>query len=433
MATKGFAHEDKNNLSVDWYTPAWIFERMGLQFDLDPCAPTGGVPWIPAVRHYDLEDNGLTSSWLGKVWLNPSRYGIVFLNPEEEVCKLKNAQNVVPCCPQQQNFSTEEKIDLKVCLQDVSDVQQFKIEIESQLSTSLLSQECSYINKLNLVLRFVPHALRENLCRLITLDCALRYEQGLTPSVSSVIERERERSRLIVELTLSKDCELLRRRNVIESLIEAERLSGFNLSQLITFNGRDTLTLTGTGVLSSGRNARETGVTNAPTAEKSLISSHKTTISPYLTQSALEQHLKTLCQPVGHVTALSNTNTQRTGLQGKLLKISKDTFNQFSLDVPLKVFLNPPYGKETPKWLAKMHQHRNGMALLFARTDCAWFHDYVAKADAILFLKGRVKFVDGLGVSKGSGAGSGSMLIAWGSQQVEALKRMEDLGKLICL
>ena len=33
MATKGFAHEDKNNLSVDWYTP-WVFERMGLQFDL---------------------------------------------------------------------------------------------------------------------------------------------------------------------------------------------------------------------------------------------------------------------------------------------------------------------------------------------------------------------------------------------------------------
>ena len=71
MATKGFAHEDKNNLSVDWYTPPWVFERMGLQFDLDPCAPTGGVPWIPAIRHYDLEDNGLTAYWFGKVWLNP--------------------------------------------------------------------------------------------------------------------------------------------------------------------------------------------------------------------------------------------------------------------------------------------------------------------------------------------------------------------------
>lgn len=431
MKQRGFAHESQNNVSVDWYTPPWIFERMGVEFDLDPCQPIGGIPWIPTRKFYTIEDDGLTSSWLGKVWLNPSRYGIVFLNPEEEVCKLKNAQNVVPCCPQQQNFSTEEKIDLKVCLQDVSDVQQFKIEIESQLSTSLLSQECSYINKLNLVLRFVPHALRENLCRLITLDCALRYEQGLTPSVSSAIERERERSRLIVELTLSKDCELLRRRNVIESLIEAERLSGFNLSQLITFNGRDTLTLTGTGVLSSGRNARETGVTNAPTAEKSLISSHKTTISPYLTQSALEQHLKTLCQPVGHVTALSNTNTQRTGLQGKLLKISKDTFNPFSLDVPLRVFLNPPYGKQTPDWLAKMDLHRNGIALVFARTDCAWFHNSIAKADAILFMKGRVRFVDGLCATKGSGAGSGSMLVAWGDENVKVLETMKDIGFLV--
>jgi hypothetical protein len=51
--------------------------------------------------------------------------------------------------------------------------------------------------------------------------------------------------------------------------------------------------------------------------------------------------------------------------------------------------------------LEKMHYHRQGVALVFARTDCKWFHDYVAKADAILFLKGRVKFVDGLGKNWG--------------------------------
>ena len=92
------------------------------------------------------------------------------------------------------------------------------------------------------------------------------------------------------------------------------------------------------------------------------------------------------------------------------------------------VWLNPPYGKQTPLWLFKMHTHRIGIALLFARTDCAWFHDYVAKADAILFLKGRVRFVDGLKATKGTGAGSGSMLIAWGYENVEALKRIADKG-----
>lgn len=95
-----------------------------------------------------------------------------------------------------------------------------------------------------------------------------------------------------------------------------------------------------------------------------------------------------------------------------------------------RVFLNPLYGKETPLWLERMHQHRNGIALVFARTDCVWFHNFVAKADAILFLKGRVKFVDGLGVTKGSGAGSGSMLIAWGSDNVQALINIADMGFL---
>jgi len=93
-----------------------------------------------------------------------------------------------------------------------------------------------------------------------------------------------------------------------------------------------------------------------------------------------------------------------------------------------RVWLNPPYGKHTGVWLKKMHEHRNGIALVFARTDCAWFHDYVAKSDAILFLRGRIKFVDGLGATGGGGAGSGSMLIAWGSDNVDVLRTMIDLG-----
>lgn len=96
-----------------------------------------------------------------------------------------------------------------------------------------------------------------------------------------------------------------------------------------------------------------------------------------------------------------------------------------------RVWLNPPYGKHTPAWLERMHNHRNGIALVFARTDCAWFHESVAKADAILFMRGRVKFVDGLGVTGGSGAGSGSMLVAWGAENVAALEAMRDIGHLV--
>lgn len=57
--------------SVEWYTPPGIFAALGLTFDLDPAAPVGGLPWIPAARFYSVEDDGLSQPWAGRVWLNP--------------------------------------------------------------------------------------------------------------------------------------------------------------------------------------------------------------------------------------------------------------------------------------------------------------------------------------------------------------------------
>lgn len=90
-----------------------------------------------------------------------------------------------------------------------------------------------------------------------------------------------------------------------------------------------------------------------------------------------------------------------------------------------RVWLNPPYGNLTGKFLARMHAHRDGVALVFARTDTAWFHAYAANADAILFLEGRIAFVDARGVTSGSGAGAGSILIAWGEDNVAALRHFQ--------
>jgi hypothetical protein len=57
--------------SVEWYTPPMVFDRLGLEFDLDPCSPLGGLPWIPARRFLSIEDDGLAQPWNGRVWLNP--------------------------------------------------------------------------------------------------------------------------------------------------------------------------------------------------------------------------------------------------------------------------------------------------------------------------------------------------------------------------
>lgn len=68
----GFTHESTRNNTVEWYTPKYLFDRLGVWFDLDPCSPgTAIVPWVPAKKHYIRKDDGLAQPWAGRIWLNP--------------------------------------------------------------------------------------------------------------------------------------------------------------------------------------------------------------------------------------------------------------------------------------------------------------------------------------------------------------------------
>lgn len=70
-ATLGMGGRLREGASAEWWTPPHVFDALGLGYDLDPCAPRGGVPWIPATGHYSVEDDGLGQRWEGRVWLNP--------------------------------------------------------------------------------------------------------------------------------------------------------------------------------------------------------------------------------------------------------------------------------------------------------------------------------------------------------------------------
>ncbi|MDP7367183.1 MAG: DNA N-6-adenine-methyltransferase [Candidatus Pacebacteria bacterium] len=96
-----------------------------------------------------------------------------------------------------------------------------------------------------------------------------------------------------------------------------------------------------------------------------------------------------------------------------------------------RVWCNPPYGKETFKWLDKLSNHGNGMTLIFARTETIGFHEQVwDKADAVFFFKGRIKFYYVSG-EQGQSANAPSCLVAYGENNVQAISDSNLNGKLI--
>lgn len=66
-----FSVPQQQATSDDYYTPKWLFDRLGLRFDLDVCAPPGGVPWVPADQFFTMAEDGLSQPWRGRVWMNP--------------------------------------------------------------------------------------------------------------------------------------------------------------------------------------------------------------------------------------------------------------------------------------------------------------------------------------------------------------------------
>lgn len=97
-----------------------------------------------------------------------------------------------------------------------------------------------------------------------------------------------------------------------------------------------------------------------------------------------------------------------------------------------RVWLNPPYGPETGKWLSRLADHGNGIALVFARTETEMFHRYVwGEADAILFLEGRLHFHHADGSRCPFNAGGPSCLVAYGAKNLVALQRSKIKGRLV--
>lgn len=87
-----------------------------------------------------------------------------------------------------------------------------------------------------------------------------------------------------------------------------------------------------------------------------------------------------------------------------------------------RVWCNPPYGAEARRWLDKLADHGNGIALIFARVDTEAFHECVwERAHGLLFLRGRLTFCDRRGVPAKANSGAASVLVAYGADNARVL------------
>jgi hypothetical protein len=94
------------------------------------------------------------------------------------------------------------------------------------------------------------------------------------------------------------------------------------------------------------------------------------------------------------------------------------------------VWCNPPYGPHAAKWMRRMAEHGNGIALIFARLETELWQDYIfTTANGFLFPRKRIGFARPDGTMTTS-SGAPSAFVAWGEKNREALIALCD-GRLI--
>lgn len=100
------------------------------------------------------------------------------------------------------------------------------------------------------------------------------------------------------------------------------------------------------------------------------------------------------------------------------------------------VWCNPPYSRDAVHWLRRMSEHGNGLALVFARTETAWFWETVWRSEtatAALWLEGRLHFHHADGRRADANSGAPSVIVAYGRKAAARLLTCDLPGAITML
>ncbi len=96
-----------------------------------------------------------------------------------------------------------------------------------------------------------------------------------------------------------------------------------------------------------------------------------------------------------------------------------------------RVWLNPPYSNAW-EWMERLADHGRGTALIFARTEVKGFVDQVwRRADAVMFLHGRLFFHHPDGSRAKGNSGGPSCLVAYGEIDTHRLRESGLAGSMV--
>ena len=95
------------------------------------------------------------------------------------------------------------------------------------------------------------------------------------------------------------------------------------------------------------------------------------------------------------------------------------------------IWCNPPYGPHAKKWISRLADHGDGIALIFARVETQLWQDIIfPTASGYLFPRRRIQFARPDGTIPNSSSGAPSAFVAWGDRNRSALIELVESGTI---